>query len=144
MNYLGRDLADIQKRFNELWKQIKVKYPNADGKLNFAFKGEFVPLNDSFGSIFKNNHYVFADSEAKEEARALLKANKDTPEDEFKKILQNAPLNPRCEISVIWGDLDYDLIAQLQLDPLVDQILTPKTRASIRIVLGVIGEKGLL
>jgi hypothetical protein len=142
MNYLGRDLAEIQKRFNDLWKQIKAKYPKADGKLHLAFKGEFVGLNESFGSIIKNNHYVFAESEAKEKARALFKANKDAPEEEFKKILQNAPLNSHCEISVIWGDLDYDLIAQLQIEPLVDQNLTPKTRASIRIVLGVIGEKG--
>ena len=141
MQYLARDLTEVQDKYNQLWKQIKAKYPKADGKIHFAYKGEFAPVNDSVGSLLKKNHYLFLDSEYKSKALGVMKANKDASDEDIRKLLLSAPLNPDCRIEVIWGDLDYDLIAELQGEPLVDQELTPKTRASIRIVLGTIGNK---
>ncbi len=41
-----------------------------------------------------------------------------------------------CQVEIRFHDLNYDLIWQLQADELVDQSLTPQTKASIRIVLG--------
>ena len=141
MYYVGQDLSDIRDKYGQIWKQIKSKYKSASGSIQFNVKGEFVSVNDSFGGVLKKNHFVFLDSDAKKKAQNLLKANKDTPEENIRKLLWGAPLNPECNIVVIWDDLDYELIALLQNDPLVDLNLTPKTRASIRIVLGVIGKK---
>lgn len=140
MNYTGKDIVEIQQRYNQLWKQIKAKYPKASGGIHFAFKGEFAPVNDSFGNLIRKNHFLFSEGEAKSKAQSLIKAVKDAAEEDIKKILLKAPLNPECRIEVIWSDLDYALIAELQNDPLVDLNLTPKTRASIRIVLGVVGK----
>lgn len=139
MNYTGQDLVEIQQKYNQIWKQIRAKYPKASGSVNFALNGYFAPINESFGNLFKKNHYLFLDSEYKTKAQNLMKANKDAAEEDFKKLLLKAPLNPECRIEIIWNDLDYDLIAELQVEPLVDLNLTPQTRASIRIVLGVVG-----
>lgn len=141
MSNTGQDLNEIKDKYSLVWKQLKAKYPQASGGIHFAFKGEFVPVNDSFSGLLKKNPYVFADSQTKSKAQSLLKTNKDASEEDIKKLLLLAPLNPECRIEVLWNDLDYDLIAQMRVDLLVDLKLTPQTRASIRIVLGTIGEK---
>lgn len=41
-----------------------------------------------------------------------------------------------CQVEIRFGDLNYELVWKLQADELVDWNLTPKTKASIRIVLG--------
>ena len=43
-----------------------------------------------------------------------------------------------CRFELRFHQLDYELICLLQFDDLVDRILTPQTRASIRIVLGAV------
>lgn len=133
------DLGDIQKKYQDLWKQIKAKYPKAPGYPNFAFKGEFVPITASLKEILKFNHHVFLQSEQMATVLKALKSSKDMEEKSVLKLLKSAPLNPECRIEIIWSELDYDLIKQLQSDPLVDLTLTPRTAASIRIVLGLIG-----
>ncbi len=45
-----------------------------------------------------------------------------------------------CRVEIRFHDPDYDLIAKLQTDDLVDRQLTPQTRASIRIVLGTLAQ----
>lgn len=115
MSYTGKDLVEIQQKYNQKWKQIKAKYPKASGGIHFAFRGEFASVNDSFGNLLRKNHFLFSDSEAKSKAQSLIKAIKDASEEDIKKILLKAPLNPDCRIEVLWSDLDYDLIAELQI-----------------------------
>lgn len=141
MNYKGFELTEIRDKFKQLWKQLKEKYPTADGSIHFSYKGEFAPINDSFVNLIKKNSYLFLDGEPRSSALSLLKTHKDPSEEDFRKILFKAELNPDCRIVVLWDELDYDLIAELQRDALVNQELTPKTRASISIVLGIIGTK---
>jgi predicted transcriptional regulator len=143
MNYKGFELDDVRTNYKLIWKKIKEKYPNADGNIYFAFKGEFASINDSSIIMLKKNHYVFMDSDAKKKAIAMLKSNKDVSESDIKKILADVNLNPDCRIEILWNQLDYDLIQNLQNDSLVDQNLTPKGSASIRIVLGIIGVKNI-
>ncbi|MBC7753693.1 MAG: hypothetical protein H7Z71_05615 [Moraxellaceae bacterium] len=137
--YLGAELYEIQKKYNEVWKLLRQKYPKASGRVKFGSGGNFADINGSFTMLIKDNPEVFLDSEQKKKAKSLLMTNKDSSEEEIKKILFKAPLNPECEIAIIWDDLDYDLIAAFQTDELVDQKRTMQTRASIKIVLGVIG-----
>lgn len=141
MSYTGQDLDDIRAKYNLIWKQIKTIYPKASGSIHFAYSGDFAPVNDSFGNLIRKNHSLFLDFEAKKKVQNLIKTVKDASEDDIKKILLKAPLNPDCRIEVIWSELDYDLIRQLQTDPLIDSALTPISRASIRIVLGVVGSR---
>lgn len=133
------DLPSIAEHYKQVWSSIRKKYPQARGEIKFAFQGEFVNIGASVLEILKNNHFVVMDGEQKSRALSQIKTQKDLSDVEVKKILGASELNPDCRIEIIWTDLDYDLIAELQKDPLVDQTLTPQTRASIRIVLGKIG-----
>ncbi len=53
MNYKGFELDDVRTNYKLIWKKIKEKYPNADGSIYFAFKGEFVSINDSLIIMLK-------------------------------------------------------------------------------------------
>lgn len=132
------DLDLVKDYYTDKWKQIKAKYSEASGAIHFAFNGEFVPVQSSILEIIKKNHFVFADSDTKQQALYLVK-NKEINERKIIQALENAPLNPDCRIEIIWDNLDYDLIKKLQTDSLVNFELTPQTGASIRIVLGIIG-----
>jgi hypothetical protein len=46
----------------------------------------------------------------------------------------------QCQVEIRFNRLNYDLIWKLQADDLVDQDLTPQTKASIRIVLGTLAQ----
>ncbi len=63
------------------------------------------------------------DSDAKKKAIAMVKSNKDVSESDIKKILTDANLNPDCRIEILWNQLDYDLIHNLQNDSLLIKIL---------------------
>ena len=54
----------------------------------------------------------------------------------FQQYAETTTYQPDALIELRFHDLDYPLLDQLRLDPLVDPTLTPQTRASIRIVLG--------
>lgn len=54
----------------------------------------------------------------------------------FQRCAETTTYRPDALIELRFHDLDYTLLDQLRQDPLIDQTFTPKTRASIRIVLG--------
>jgi hypothetical protein len=137
------NLPEIRAKYEMIWKDIKKKYPKANGKLNFAFKGNFVPIRAGLVELLKENKYVFTDSPVIESLRnnVLLKLkNKEAIDiDECERLIGEIPLNSECRIEIIWEDLDYEIIHAMRVDPLIDLNLTPKGGGSIRIVLGKIG-----
>ena len=57
------------------------------------------------------------------------------------KAAQGLEFDPAVQIEIRFKELKYqEVVWPLQQDPLVDRLRTPQTRASIRIVLGTIGE----
>jgi hypothetical protein len=55
-------------------------------------------------------------------------------------LLDVAQVIETTQIQLRFGELDYDLIARLQKDPLVDRALTTQSRASIAISLGTLSQ----
>lgn len=55
-------------------------------------------------------------------------------------LLASVEVIETTEIQLRFGELDYDLIERLRVDPLVDRACTPQTRASIKISLGTISQ----
>ncbi len=56
----------------------------------------------------------------------------------IRELAKDLEIYPTVTIEVRLEDLNYALLDLLRVDPLVDQNLTPQTRASIRIVLGAV------
>ena len=46
----------------------------------------------------------------------------------------------KCQIEIRFNNLKFDLVWKLQVDDLVDRNLTPKSKASIRIILGTLAQ----
>lgn len=124
----GADIPIIVQAIAIRWNELKKKYPQLYGKPMFSVKGEFASTKSSLSEIYKSNPFVFND-------QPIFPDGIDSV---ITKLLKKTPLNPDCEIVIIFEELDYDLIAELQKDPLIDRQLTPQMRASIRIVLGTI------
>lgn len=90
---------------------------------------------------------IVVDSPAKAEFKVLAKKLKDTdiPEGDKKKLTKQCEVlakdflyHSSAFVEIRFGNLDYDIIDQLRADELVNRDLTPKTKASIRIVLGTV------
>ena len=58
--------------------------------------------------------------------------------EQLNQLLPRLKYERHCQIEIRFVDLNYDLIWKLQQDDLVDRSLTPRTKASIRIILGTI------
>ena len=58
----------------------------------------------------------------------------------FQQYAENSNYLGEAQFELRFNYLDFDLIRQLQQDELVNQQLTPQTKASIRIVLGAVVE----
>lgn len=72
------------------------------------------------------------------ETKKLLKdggKEKDSESKSVNRILDNLELQNDSFIEIRFKELNYDIIFEMQKDPLVSQKHTPQTKASIRIVL---------
>ena len=58
----------------------------------------------------------------------------------FQQYAENSTYLGEAQFELRFHHLDYDLIRQLQQDDSVNQLLTPQTKASIRIVLWTVDE----
>jgi len=65
--------------------------------------------------------------------------------DQFEQLLSQLRYDETCQVEIRFNDLIFDLVWKLQLDDLVNRDLTPRTKASICIVLGTLAQfKGTL
>lgn len=133
-------LDQIVKHFEGIWNSLKKKYSKARGDLVFAKNGEFVNIRCSLSEILKKNHFVFEDGDAKMRALDLINSSVKYFDGDILLTLENADFDIECRVEIIWDDLEYETIYEMQHDELIDGIRTPKGRSSIRIVLGVIGD----
>lgn len=129
--------------------EIRARYKDLQPYMVFASPYGQLPLDTGPLQILRVFPWMAADNEAK--ARAVQMENmvhawnaKGRKVDPDKDRHAEAEIHTQAEkltfrgdvnIELRFGQLKYELIWQLQQDPLVDRELTPQTRASTRIVI---------
>lgn len=132
------ELIVAMTRGEAIFQQLKKQYPALKGYLVFSLPSGQCDLTDNMEDILSEFPGMIQDSKAKAEAVSLI-SKKVSIQQLLKKeeldIKEDTSIEIRFKDQVI-----FDLIFALQKDPLVSQEHTPQTRASIRIVLGRIGD----
>lgn len=151
---LVRDLDNPIASAKAILKKLKSKYQTLDAYIVIGSQyGQSEPVADAI-RLFENIPSAFVNSQERKEALILFdvyqelnRRNRDLKNSFLKKLidhcrqrldslLANIEIDESTQLQLRFGQLDYDLIRELQTDSLVDQALTPKSGASIKIVLG--------
>lgn len=138
----------------DIFRRLKSKYPRLDAKLVITSGyGQSELTTDGF-ALFDRVASMFTNSRERKELLILFdtyqnlqRRNSDLKSPYVKELasqlhkrihtlLDAAEIIETSQINLIFGELDYELISKLQVDPLVDRALTPQTGASIKICLG--------
>lgn len=135
------------------FSSLKEKYPLLRAELVVCNGYGQGSLKASPVELFEQVASAFVRSEQFNECRLLLRTlrcleagNQNLRSDYVKKVAQalqlkidsllaELVLDNRSCIELRFKELDFELVAMLQRDPLVDTQLTPRSKASIRIVL---------
>jgi hypothetical protein len=133
------------KAARDRFAMLKAKHPTLKAYLVLAIPGKQTGIGSGAKEILGDLPALIVEDAAKAAFQQHLKS--PPPKDAGEKARKE--WDGRCEelvaelhydggvrIELRFDHLDYELIAQLQSDELVDSELTPQTRASIRIVLG--------
>jgi len=137
-----------------IFRRLKSKYPTLDAKLVITSGYGQSELTTDGVALFDRVASMFTNSYERKELLILFDTYKDLQrrnsdlklsyvkeiavqlQDRIRILLDTAEIVETSQINLIFGELDYDLISKLQVDPLVDRTLTPQTAASIKISLG--------
>lgn len=141
---------------NELFARIKQKYPDLDGYLVFSSLYGQCGLTTNLADILKSFPQMVVDSKHKIKGLQLLQKINDIEAEnkqnvtnqksteklrqQLDEIVKNREVKEDTFVEIRFKVTDYDIIFELQKDDLVSQEHTPQTKASIRIVLGTVGE----
>lgn len=138
----------------DILRRLKSKYPTLDAKLVISSGYGQSELTTDGIALFDKVASMFANTYERKELLILLdtyknlqRRNSELKSPDIKEIanqlhhqirmrLETAEVIETSQINLIFGELDYELISKLQVDPLVDKTLTPQTGASIKICLG--------
>lgn len=137
-----------------IWRRLKSKYLNLDAQLVITSGYGQSELTTDGLILFDRVASMFANSIERKELlilfdihKDLLRRNSDLKSvfiktiasqlhDRIQALLAVSEIVETSQIELRFGQLDYELIAQLKKDPLIDQALTPQTGASIKVCLG--------
>lgn len=146
------ELKGAIQRAHERLAQLEQKYPTLKAYLVFAHRGGQTDFKSSMATILKEFPAMVVDDRNKERASTLIawieaqemkrKPGKevDTYKEELTSVLERLRIRTDINIEIRFNDLKYELVWKLQNDDLVNRELTPQSRASIRIILGTIGD----
>lgn len=138
----------LQKAANaasQHFKLIRQKYPAIKAYLVYSSTAGQAMLGGSPAQILDEFPAMIFDDTYKTQAMPLLERSKidSLPSrekmrvnEELAKIGRLFKFDGQSQVELRFSELNYKLIWQLQTDELVDRQLTPRTKASIRIVLG--------
>ena len=143
-------------RSNIIFKKLKTKYPDLDGYLVFASPHGQCKLTTDRIKMLDSFPQMIMDSKSKEKGLHLLEKISDM-ESESKKDSGKHKSSEKLKLQLneIVDDLEYkddtfveirfnkgdlNLIFELKKDELISQEHTPQTKASIRVVLGILVE----
>ena len=122
------------ERMEPSLKELKREYPTLKLYAVITHSGAYATVPDSLSSILPNIPEAFVDHEPKRIARALIKKKKPLPQE----LVDALKIKPDCCLEIRFHHLDYPQIWRMQTDPRIDLTRTPQSKASIRIVLGVL------
>ena len=130
--------------------RIRQKYPDLKAYLVLSLPGGQTEIDSSPKQILSKFPAMVVDDSAKTNALDIISRLKTLewqakvgPETEqlinqLDQITARLKYDEKCQVEIRFKDLNYDLIWKLQMDDLVDRNLTPQSKASIRIVLGML------
>jgi len=140
---------------------LRDKYPDLRAYLVLSLPAGQTGIDSGPQQILAEFPAMIGDGPAKAEALALssalrqldwriaanpksadLASKREQMSKRLAQLLSQFTYVSHCQVELRFTDLNYDLIARLQTDDLVDCELTPQTRASIRIVLGTVATFG--
>lgn len=130
-------------------KELKAKYPGLQAEVVISSVRGEVAIDASVESIGRTFPAALMDGEEKETVLRIVRARPPQKVSwvivaEWLKELMAAAVHLRfdgsIQVELRFLVLDYELVEKLQVDPLVDGARTPRSRASIRIVLGTLAE----
>lgn len=153
-------LKIVMKEANAAFEKIKDKYNELHGYLVFSSAHGQCNLTYDVNEILKVFPNMIVDSQQKEKAVELaqyitllemdkrksgeIKGNQsqkiEKAQSQLSQIANKLDIKEDTYIEVRFNKANLDLIYKLQKDELISQIHTPQSKASIRIVLGTIGE----
>lgn len=131
--------------------KLQSEYPDLRAYLVLAYHGQQTELTSNPIQILDACDQMVVDDAAKREALRLLAeikrleakgANQKGIQELTNKLTtrgRELRYNPEVQVEIRFHVLRYAHVWALQSNPLIDQRLTPQTKASIRIVLGTVG-----
>jgi hypothetical protein len=160
------ELKTVADKANAIFKQLKEKYRGLSGYLVFASNRGQCELTTDMNKILKEFPAMVVESRQKEKVFELIKAmteletskksgdakgtaaqSSERAKTDLRTILNQLSLHEDILIEIRFKDpergfivANLDLIFVMQKDELVSRKHTPQTKASIRIVLGTLGE----
>lgn len=140
MSLKGRDLDQIRRKYGQIWKDIKIRHPGIPGTIKFSVQGKFVGVGASLIEILRTNPDVFLDSPERANAIQLIQNDKRVTEDDITFLMEDAPLNPDCQVEIVWGENQSARLDSLRFDPAVVRPSTsPSGQSPYGLVLGKMG-----
>lgn len=131
-----------------IFAKLQSEYPDMRAYLVLAHRGQQTELTSNPIQILDDCDQMVVDCDAKREALRLLAemkrletkgANQKAVQELSGKLTDRGRelrFLPEVQVEIRFHVLRYALVWALQSNPLIDQALTPQTKASIRIVLG--------
>ena len=131
--------------------KLQSEYPDMRAYLVLAHRGQQTDLGSNPINILEDCDQMVADDDIKRDALRLLIQMKmmesaGASENAIQPVIKALAARgrelrflPEVQIEIRFHDLRYALVWALQSNPLIDQKLTPQTKASIQIVLGTLG-----
>ena len=146
MTTLNHDQLQLAvKQAKDHFDQIGQDNPQLKGYLVFSMAGQQTGIGSSPDTILKEIPLMVVEDQATTALRLHIKDKPDKDaKDKVKQTWQKTlsklgsalSYHSHILIEIRFRNLDYELIGQLQVHPLVDRQLTMQSRASIRIVMG--------
>ena len=135
-------LTPVRSRVALVVEELRRDYPALKPYLVLTRKGQFVKADEPLEKMLSEAPELFVDDAAKVEILAVLrgKMSKEQQEQKIRDLAGGLSLWPELLFEIRFGHLDYAEIERMQMDPRVDAGRTPRSRASIRIVLGSLAE----
>jgi hypothetical protein len=139
----NRSIAAASRHFSRLQE----KYPEMLAYLVISSQGRQVEISQPLKQMILNHPNLMAVGDARNRMQGFLKNTPDKEPTEtekkkqatrFQQLAEELEYDPTQQFELRFHRPDYVLIAKLQSDSLTDQALTPKSKTSIRIVLGTV------
>ena len=132
---------------------IRKRYPELNAFLVMSLPGGQTDIDSPPTQIIRDCPVMVVDDQTKADALDVLfhlrelelegitsPAKERMLKEKLNQLASNFTYDERCQVEIRFNNLKYDLVWKLQVDDLVDRSLTPRSKASIQIVLGTLSQ----